>query len=191
VSGSPEASRRGKRVSSVSSSTSLLSHNTSGARASALIKSSLSAAADHSAASKKQDSSLHVIRQSTGNSTDTSASPQHPTRRVSSNKNAELIRRVSDAVKESEREAPLSPPRRSVSLRSKSRIQALARPIREHEPDTTAWTCVDLIQGVPGNRPYAMIILNQPIARKDIFLRAWAASEWPLPFCLVMAADSR
>lgn len=59
-------------------------------------------------------------------------------------------------------------------------MQTLARPILDQDPSVTAWTCVDLIQGLPGPRPYAMIILNQPITRKDIFLRAWAASEMRL-----------
>jgi hypothetical protein len=172
--GSGDSPRRNKRVPSVSSITSLISHNTSGPRASALIQSSLSAAAAQSASSRKTGPSLHVIQQSTGGS---STGSTKPTRTTSSSRNADLIKRVTEAVKESEEETPQPPPRRATSSKSKSSIQQLAKPFLEADPDLTPWTCVDLVQGISGERPYAMVILNQPVTRKDIFLRAWSASE--------------
>jgi hypothetical protein len=181
-----DSPRRSKRVSSVSSATSLISHNTSGPRASTLIQSSLTAAAAQSASSRKLEPSIHVIRQSTGGSASGPA-PVGSTRPSSSSRNAELIRRVSEAVKESEEETPLTPPRRAASLstksKSKSKMRQLAKSFLAQDPDLVAWTCVDLIQGLAGEREYAMVILNQPITRKDIFLRAWSASEFSSPSC--------
>jgi hypothetical protein len=169
-----DSPRRNKRVPSVSSVNSLLSHNTSGPRATGLIQTSLSAAAAQSSSSRKSGPSLHVIQQSTGGS---STGSTNTPRITSSSRNADLIRRVSEAVKESEEETPQPPPRRAASSRSKSRIHQLAKPFLDQDPDLTPWTCVDLIQGIAGERPYAMIILNQPITRKDVFLRAWSASK--------------
>ena len=152
------------------------------------------AAEYQSSLNKKPESQIQIIRQSSNLSPQKlSASTK---RSEPHHKNAELIRRVSTAVKESEQEdTPPAPPRRSApaststsasnagptTTRSKSKLQTLTRQILDDDPSITPWTCVDLIQGIPGPRPYAMIILNQPITRKDIFLRAWAASE--LRFC--------
>jgi len=169
-----DSPRRNKRVPSVSSITSLISHNTSGPRASALIQSSLSAAAAQSSSCRKTGPSLHVIQQSTGGSSTGSVKPN---RTPSSSRNADLIKRVTEAVKASEEDTPQPPPRRATSAKSKSRIHQLAKPFLEADPDLTPWTCVDLVQGISGERPYAMVILNQPITRKDIFLRAWSASK--------------
>jgi len=169
-----DSPRRNKRVSSVSSVASLISHNTSGPKASALIQSSLSAAAAQTSSSRRSGPSLHVIQQSTGGS---STGPTKTPQVTSSSRNADLIRRVSEAVKESEEEIPQPPPRRNTSSKSKSRIDQLARPFLDRDPDLTPWTCVDLVQGIPGETPYAIIILNQPITRKDIFLRAWSACK--------------
>ena len=173
-----DSPRRNKRVPSVSSATSLMSHNTSGPRASALIQSSLSAAAAQSTTSRNTGPSLHVIQQSTGGS---STGATKPSRTARSSRNADLIKRVNEAVKESEEETPQPPPRRAPTSKSKSRIHQLAKPFLEADPDLTPWTCVDLVQGIPGERPYAMVILNQPITRKDIFLRAWSASKHTEP----------
>ena len=171
-------SPRRKRVPSVSSATSLISHNTSGPRASTLIQSSLSAAAAQSSSSRRLAPSLHVIHQSTGgSSTGSTTATVTATRTASSSRNADLIKRVSEAVKESEEETPLAPPRRSTSSRSKSRLRQLAKPFLDNDPDLTPWSCVDLVQGIASERPTAMIILNQPITRKDIFLRAWSACK--------------
>lgn len=175
--------RRNKRGSSVSSSSSGLSYHTSGARASPLIQQSLMAAEHQSSLYRKPEPQLQIIRQSSGSFPANKATKPVET----AHKNAELIRRVSNAVKESEEEDISAPPRRAASTRSRSKLDSLARPILDADPDVKPWSCVDLMQGQSGQRPYAMIILNQPITRKDIFLRAWSASQ-SQGYCSPMAS---
>ncbi|ORX41277.1 Thiamin pyrophosphokinase [Kockovaella imperatae] len=57
-------------------------------------------------------------------------------------------------------------------------FESIAKRHAAQDPNVLLWSCTDLLsnKGSRKNR-YAMIILNQPITRKDVFVRAWAASE--------------
>lgn len=137
---------------------------------SATIQQSLRAAENASSTKTREDATIHVIRQSTITHVEPQPTSSKPM------KHSALIAEVTNAVKEAEA-SPRPPPRRSGHGPSKSRLPSLAEPYLKETPNANTWSCVDLLQGIPGETPYAMIILNQPITRKDIFLRAWAASE--------------
>ena len=85
---------------------------------------------------------------------------------------------VSEALQRAEEDAmPEGPPRRTRPR--KSSFQSAAKPWIEKDPAAKLWSCVDVVNGETPKRPYAMIVLNQPITRKDIFLRAWNACAPP------------
>ncbi|KAK4689582.1 thiamine pyrophosphokinase, partial [Tremellales sp. Uapishka_1] len=94
-----------------------------------------------------------------------------------SSKQSELRARVAEALREAE-EPPRAPPRRTPSKKVVPKSSSLAD--RKLPPEDSAakyWDATDILSGSPSDRSYAMVILNQPITRKDTFLRAWEASE--------------
>jgi hypothetical protein len=70
-----------------------------------------------------------------------------------------------------------TPQTASSSRNTESRLYELSKPFLDNDPNTISWSRVDLVRGISSSseRPTAMIILNQPITRIDIFLRAWSA----------------
>ena len=55
---------------------------------------------------------------------------------------------------------------------------SVAQKYQKEEPGIKLWSCTELLKGKrPKDERYAMIILNQPITRKDVCLRAWTTSE--------------
>lgn len=92
-------------------------------------------------------------------------------------KSSDLIAHVSQALKEAEGVERQRPPRRKPTTKASVKLAALVRPHLDQNPDTKVWSCTDLLSGTARQESYAMIILNQPITRKDVFLRAWDASE--------------
>lgn len=54
--------------------------------------------------------------------------------------------------------------------------------------DVRHWDCNELFSGTATDPHYAMIILNQPIVRDDVFQRAWHASELQLIEILLTTA---
>lgn len=103
----------------------------------------------------------------------------------------QIRKQVAQALKQAENEQP--PPARVevtkvVSAKETKKepqvngkqdeFATLAKPYLAANPSTTLWNCVDILSGEPKKEPvYAMIILNQPITNKEIFEKAWKASE--------------
>ncbi|EIW73187.1 hypothetical protein TREMEDRAFT_25042 [Tremella mesenterica DSM 1558] len=128
---------------------------------------------------------IHLVRPSipttqpltSSSSSDNSVQKQPPVRRKSlplkSNDPRQI---VSEALHAAEKEEP--PPRRtSGKYQPKESFSIASKRYLEKEPDARIWNCCDLFNGEPSGRKYALIILNQPITRKDVFLRVWNASE--------------
>lgn len=105
-------------------------------------------------------------------SSDQSSSSKDP----SPSKRTDLIAHVHQALKEAEDVQPKPPPTRARSVRIAGKMDTYAQSYLQKEPGTNLWSCVDLLSGKAKQKPYAMIILNQPITRKGVFLRAWDAS---------------
>jgi thiamine pyrophosphokinase len=82
---------------------------------------------------------------------------------------------MSNALNEAE--GSQSPKKRNMGRNSSDRLVSLAKPYLAAEPQINLWSCVEILRGAPHPRSYAMIILNQPITRKDTFMRAWGASK--------------
>jgi hypothetical protein len=135
---------------------------------STLIKDSLLAARQSNNDVPSKDISLHVLRRSSDNAS----------RQNTSNLSTlpSPMQQVSEALHRAE-EPMLPPPTRGTSKRSSERFNILAEPYIKVEPAIQLWSCTDVLKGISGSTPYAMIILNQPIERKETFVRAWTASE--------------
>ena len=107
---------------------------------------------------------------------------QARTSSVSSHKHNEIISTVQEALREADVDDSPRPPPRKVSEKVKTGFNALAKPYVAAEPGINLWSCTDLLSNKGSTRThYAMIILNQPVTRKDVFVRAWNASEWSGP----------
>ena len=187
-------------LSSPSSSSSLntmdsaaLYSPTSRSRPSSLMQQSLRAASDHQRA-KRNELVLNVIHSSSvaprriskspqpSSSSSTTHSPSDssrndPSMMMSHPKHAQLITSVARALKQVEFNDSKPPPSRRVPLAPKKQSESL-RHLLENDPDIQYWSCADLLSGAGKKRPYTLVILNQPITRKDVFIRAWNASEF-------------
>ena len=92
-----------------------------------------------------------------------------------STKNAEIIQTVHTALCDAEVDETPRPPRKAVPKQDD--FISLVQTYQEDEPGINLWSCTEVLKGRrPRDERYAMIILNQPITRKDVFLRAWNAS---------------
>ena len=90
---------------------------------------------------------------------------------------SELMQQVAHALREAEEETLRPPPSRKSSLRARDRFGMHAKPYLVQDPSTVLWDCVDILSEIERDEPYAMIILNQPISRRDTFVTAWNACE--------------
>ena len=161
-----------------------------------LIQKSLVAARTANKSQKSDDLVLHVIRRSRGASGSLDAPQKAFVHASSMDNRTSLIDHLrvssapSPAVVNKDRIVPLAktlrkvegsesmqPPPRKLRGRESEMLAALVRPYLVRNPDTKLWSCVELLSGAPKRKIYAMIILNQPVTRKDVFLRAWDASE--------------
>lgn len=52
-----------------------------------------------------------------------------------------------------------------------------AKPYLAADPGIMLWSCANLLSAAEATAQYAMVIVNQPITRKDVFLRAWDSCE--------------
>ena len=102
------------------------------------------------------------------------SSPKAEKKKGGGSKNAEIIHSVHSALRDAALDDAPDPPKRKTK---KDNFDSVAKRYIAQEPGVQLWSCTDLLQGKARGIRYAMIILNQPITRKDIFLRAWAASE--------------
>lgn len=164
---------------------------------STLMQQSLQAAGHEHGLKEKNAVSIHVIGRSGNTSTysdnlrlasrlETSSaeSQANPSRHHRSHsigplphRTSALVARVSQAVKEVDEFRPQPPPQRRNSVRASSKLVCAAQPYMTAEPKTKLWNCGDILSSETRHKRYAMIILNQPITRKDAFLRAWNASQ--------------
>ncbi|BEI97420.1 hypothetical protein CcaverHIS631_0210090 [Cutaneotrichosporon cavernicola] len=109
----------------------------------------------------------------------------HPTR--------DLVKQVNRAIRESEVDPPPPPPQRVVSgtrpkpARSPASSTGTgaftksAEEARAKYPGLKTWPHVGLLSDRPSRQLFAMIILNQPITRRDTLMRVWYAST--LRYC--------
>lgn len=99
--------------------------------------------------------------------------PESEQRRVSGPR--EIIEHVTRAVRESEREASASPRAPRTNQPATAFDKEAARQRKTH-PNLKTWSTAGLLADKPLPTAFAMIILNQPITRKDTLHRAWEAS---------------
>ena len=156
-----------------------------------IMQKSLSAA-EKAQGRQKSDVMIHIIRKSNdpssgsdslqrhsqhGNPLDSPSTSHHVS--ISDSvplKNSKLIAHVNHALKEAEHGDSMPPPLRKPSFGGSGNMAHLSSRYAHTSPDTKVWSCGDLLSG-RNHKQYAMIVLNQPITRKDIFLRAWKSSE--------------
>jgi len=151
---------------------------------STLMQKSLVAARSARSCKPKEDYVYHVLRRSSDTSGSINGSPKASRRAdpqadsLGPGRRRTLIAHVNKALKDSEESGPMPPPSRLSSAMESGKLADLARPYLARDPNVRQWSCVDLLSGTAKRKRYAMIILNQPITRKDVFLRAWDASEY-------------
>jgi hypothetical protein len=130
-------------------------------------------AAEHSAVllaqankTSKETPAVQILRKS-GDPAIRSRSTSGASKKMTFTK-ADLVAQVANAIREVEEVLP--PPKR------RSTFKSAAQKYVKREKDCTMWSVVDLLAGERKTR-YAMVILNQPITRIDIFKKAWRACE--------------
>lgn len=94
------------------------------------------------------------------------------------------IAQVTEALRQQDLgDVPLPPPRRRQSTRTTKHFQQLVRPYLADDPSTKVWSCASFLTAsskrpsTGGAKINAVIVLNQPITRKDVFIRVWNACE--------------
>ncbi|CAK9785625.1 hypothetical protein CC85DRAFT_272444 [Cutaneotrichosporon oleaginosum] len=103
----------------------------------------------------------------------------------------DIVEQVSRAIRESEVDPPPPPPQRVVSgarpkpspspTSATAAFTLTAEEARAKYPGLKTWPHVGLLSDRPSRQAFAMIILNQPITRRDTLMRVWFAST--LRYC--------